>query len=160
MLDAVRQIAPQIAIRGSRDQVQTGRFREKIGRRKKDLFGNEVQMIRDALRAYPDDLVGFDLHISVGSREGCKDPNSGLAGLRWDNFKEDFTKVDDYESKVRGGITWRECPIDIFFADLPKRLKVLWTRRGKPTSDRVFPDGYKQITAMYKRIRGVLEATF
>lgn len=110
-MDAIRQVAPQIAIKGSKDQVQTGRFREKLAIHKKDLFGSDVQMIRDALEEveeeYPEDRIKFDLHITVGAREGAKDPNSGLTGLKWENFKNGFTTVDDYESKVRGGIWWR-----------------------------------------------------
>lgn len=156
VLDAIRQIAPQIAIKGSTNQVQTGRFREKLGRRKKDLFGNEINMIRDALHKHFELLAKFDLHITLGAREGAADPHSGLTGLTWDRFKNDFTKADLYESKVRGGITWRDCPLDLFFKDLPARLRSLWTRRGKPTSDRVFLDGYKEVRETYKQIREIL----
>jgi hypothetical protein len=154
-LDAIRQIAPHL-----KDEVKTGRYREKLGIRKKDVFGHEVQMIRKALENYPEELIAFDLHISIGCREGAENPNSGLTGLKWENFKAEFTRLDDYESKVRGGITWRDCPVDIFFADLPQRLKELWTKRGKPTSDKIFPDGYKQIRKIYKTIRTVLETTY
>lgn len=156
-LDAIRQVAPQIAIKGSRDQVQTGRFREKLARRKKDIFGNEVNLIHRALEEHPELRLKFDLHITLGAREGAKDPNSGLAGLRWDKFKDGFTKADLYESKVRGGINWRDCPLDLFFKDLPERLKTLWTQRGKPTSDRVFLKGYTEVKNTYKQIREILE---
>jgi hypothetical protein len=160
-LDAIRQVAPQIAIKGSKDQIQTGRFREKLAIRKKDLFGSDIQMIRDALEEnYSDDRTKFDLHITLGAREGASDPNSGLSGLKWENFKNGFTTVDLYESKVRGGIWWRDCPLDLFFSDLPERLRALWTKRGKPTSDRVFLGGYDEVTETYKTIRKVLEETF
>ena len=102
-LDAIRQVAPQIAIKGSKDQIQTGRFREKLAIRKKDLFGSDIQMIRKALEEnYPEVKTKFDLHVTLGAREGAKDPNSGLTGLKWENFKNGFTTCDLYESKVFG----------------------------------------------------------
>ena len=160
MLDAIRQVAPQIAIKGSKDQVQTGRFREKLMRRKKDLFGNEIKMIRKALESEKEfeffRLI-FDLHITLGAREGSTDPTSGLVGLTWDRFTKSFSKVDLYESKVRGGIWWRDCPLDLFFKDLPGRLKVLWTERGKPTDEKVLKDGYKGLRQLYGTIRNVLK---
>jgi hypothetical protein len=158
MLDSIRQVAPQIAIKGSNDQVKTGRFREKISRRKKDIFANEVNMIREAL---PQELKTlFDLHITLGAREGATDPTSGLTGITWDRFKNGFTRVDDYECKVRGGIWWRDCPVDIFFKDLPDRLRQLWISRGRPTSDKVFLNGYKYITQTYKEIRRLLRIAY
>lgn len=171
-LDAIRQIAPQIAIKGNKDQVQTGQFRAKIAIRKKDLFGNDVQMIRDALTEkqeqkdtedtedYDEDRTKFDLHITLGAREGAQDPKSGLTGLKWENFKNGFTTCDLYESKVRGGIWWRDCPLDLFFSDLPERLRSLWTKRGKPTSDRVFLGGYEEVKHIYETIRKVLQETY
>lgn len=155
-LDAIRQVAPQIAIKGSKDQVQTGRFREKLMRRKKDIFGNEINLIHQALENYPELKTKFDLHITSGAREGAKDPKSGLTGLTWDKFKNGFTRLDLYESKVRGGINWRDCPLDLFFKDLPERLKALWIKRGKPTSERVFLNGYKEVSETYKQIRRIL----
>jgi len=163
MLDAIRQVAPQIAIKGSKDQVQTGRFREKISRRKKDLFGNEITMIREALKSEKEfEYIRtiFELHITLGAREGSTDPDSGLAGLTWERFKRNFSKVDLYESKVRGGIWWRDCPLDLFFKDLPGRLKALWIERGKPTTEKVLRNGYKELTQLYETIRNVLRVYY
>jgi DNA-binding CsgD family transcriptional regulator len=159
MLDAIRQVAPQIAIKGSKDQIQTGRFREKLSRRKKDLFGNELNMIHAALdreKQFRYHKTVFDLHVTLGAREGSADPNSGLAGLTWDRFKKSFSRVDLYESKVRGGIWWRDCPLDLFFQDLPGRLADLWTERGRPTTDKVLRGGYKELTQLYKTIQTIL----
>ena len=163
MLDSIRQVAPQIAIKGSKDQVQTGRFREKIRRRKKDLFGNEIDMIREALKSEKDfEYIRtiFELHLTLGAREGSTDPDSGLVGLTWDRFKKNFSKVDLYESKVRGGIWWRDCPLDLLFKSLPRRLKLLWTRRGKPTNEKVLRDGYKELLDIYNTIRSVLRVYY
>jgi hypothetical protein len=159
-LDAIRQVAPQIAIRGSRDQVQTGRFREKLSRRKKDIFGKEVHIIHRGLERFHYLKTIFDLHITLGAREGAQDPRSGLAGLTWDKFKDRFTKVDLYESKIRGGITWRDCPLDLFFKDLPRRLEKLWISRGKPPSDRVLLNGYRELGQIYKAIRAILSVQY
>jgi hypothetical protein len=155
MLDCIRQVAPQL-----RDQIKTGRFREKIARRKKDLFGNEINLIHAALKEEPYLKTVFDFHISTGLREGSRDPRSGLVGISWDRFKNDFRRVDLYESKVRGGITWRDCPTDLFFDDLPVRLKNLWIERGKPTNERFILHGYKELKAIYKTIREILKAYF
>jgi hypothetical protein len=163
MLDSIRQVAPQIAIKGSKDQVQTGRFREKLRRRKKDLFGNEISMIREALKSEKDfEYIRtiFELHLTLGAREGSTDPDSGLVGLTWDRFKKNFSKVDLYESKVRGGIWWRDCPLDLLFKDLPRRLKILWTRRRKPTTEKVLRNGYKELLDIYKTIRNVLRVYY
>lgn len=154
MLDSIRQVAPHL-----RDEVKTGRFREKLGRHKKDIFANEVKMIHKALESekefsYLETIL--DLHVTLGAREGSTDPDSGLAGLTWDKFKKDFSKVDLYESKVRGGITWRDCPLDLFFKDLPGRLKTLWNERDKPSGEKVLRNGYKELIQIYKTIRNIL----
>lgn len=155
MLDSLRQIAPQL-----RDEIKTGRFREKLGRHKKNVFKNEVKMIRKALKTFRDIKTLFDLHITLGAREGSSDPRSGLTGLTWENFKNGFTTCDLYESKVRGGITWRDCPLDLFFRDLPNRLKKMWIQRGKPTNEKVFRHGYKEIREIYREIRGILRTHY
>jgi hypothetical protein len=163
MLDAIRQVAPQIAIKGSKDQVQTGRFREKLSRRKKDLFGNEIDMILDALKSEKEfEYIRtiFELHITLGAREGSTDPDSGLSGLTWDRFKKNFSRVDLFESKVRGGIWWRDCPLDLFFKDLPRRLKDLWTERGRPTTEKLLRNGYKELIELYKTIRNILKVHY
>jgi hypothetical protein len=158
MLDAIRQVAPQI--KNESIGVKTGRFREKLMRRKKDIFGNEVNMIREALANFKEIKTKYDLHITLGAREGSTDPRSGLAGLTWEKFKKGFSIVDLYESKVRGGIHWRDCPLDLFFKDLPGRLRDLWISRGRPTNGKLFENGYKDITAMYKEIRRILRERY
>lgn len=160
MLDAIRQIAPQLADKYSPQSIKTGRFREKIGIRKKDIFGKEVEMIHEALAMHKYYRTIFDLHISIGAREGSSDSTSGLAGFSWDKFKDGFKRVDDYESKVRGGITWEDCPVDLFFNDLPDRLRAIWEERGKPTTDKVVQGGYKEIRQIYAEIRRILQTYY
>lgn len=161
-LDAIRQVAPQIRDSASNEYVGTGRFREKLRIRKKDLFSNEVNMIIEALRSLKLDhhLTLWQFHITGAFREGTKDKQSGIAGITWDRFKENFARVDDYERKVRGGIWWRDCPTDLFFKDLPERLKALWIRRGKPISEPVVLGGYTELSQMYKEIRKALAKHF
>jgi hypothetical protein len=158
MLDAVRCIAPQIADKKNPEYLATGRFRERIGIRKKEIFGDHVQLIKLALRekGYRYELLVFLLHVTTGAREGSKDSVSGVTGLSWDRFKKNFRFVDDFESKVRQGIWWRDCPIDLFFKDLPQMLRDLWKDRGKPTTDKLILGGYKELTSIYKIIRAIL----
>lgn len=152
-LDAIRQVAPHI-----KDQVKTGRFREKIQRRKKDIFGPEYQMIRKALKLAEMDYESLviDLHVTSGAREGTKDPKAGICGISWDKFKKNFTRLDLWESKVRSGFWSRDCPMDLFFSDLPDRLRDLWIERGKPQDAKLIEGGYKGLLEVYGTIRRVV----
>jgi hypothetical protein len=152
---AIRQIAPQIADPHSSEYLGTGRFKAKIRRRKKEIFGAEIKLMLEALDAkgLTFEKLIFQLHLTCGAREGSKNPKSGLCGLTWDRFKKHFTRVDIYESKVKGGIWWRGCPVDLFFRDLPNQLRTLWKERGKPTSEKLIRGGYLELLDIYKRIR-------
>ena len=158
-LDGIRQVAPQIADPNSQNYVKTARYREKLRLRKKDLFGPEVKMIIKALRdrGLTSHETIFKLHITTGAREGSTDSRSGITGLSWDRFKRDFTIVDLYESKVRGGIWWRSCPLTLFFKNLPNELETLWNSRGKPTTHKVIRNGYHELLQIYKEIRIALK---
>ena len=57
---------------------------------------------------------------------------------------------------MRGGIWWRDCPLTLFFNDLPKRLRALWQERGKPITDKVILRGYHELLTIYKEIRQAL----
>lgn len=157
-LDAIRQVSPQIRDDRSPHYIPTGPYREKVGIRKKDLFGEEVNLIIQALKGLGLSFheIIFKLHITLGAREG-KDGKSGITGLAWDRFKKAFTKCDLYESKVRGGIWSRNCPLNIFFSELPKELKALWIKRGKPITEKLILNGYSELTQIYKEIRKGLE---
>jgi hypothetical protein len=157
-LDAVRQVAPQIKSDSGAHTIKTGRFREKIPRRKKDIFGKEVKMILDALerRKMKYQRTILQLHISEGMREGKSDSDSGMNGVRWASFKQDFSKMDIFERKVRGGINWRDCPVDIFFKELPEELKTIWKERGRPTDAKLLLGGYKELRQIYRDIREAL----
>lgn len=149
-LDAIRQVAPHL-----KDDVRTGRYREKLRRRKKDIFSNEMNMMIEAIRANNlawEETV-LKLHVALGAREGARHHQSGLAGLSWDRFHKKFTRVDLWESKVRGGIWSLNCPLDLLFADLPHRLRETWRSRGKPTTAKVIPGGYTELLNIYKQIR-------
>lgn len=161
-LDAIRMIAPQIASKTGAHTINTGRFREKIPRRKKDIFGKETRMILEALerRGLKYERTIFQLHVSGGMREGTVDSDSGMSGIRWTSFKDDFKKVDIFERKVREGINWRDCPVDIFFKELPEELKSIWKERGKPTDAKVVLGGYKELKGIYKRIREALRQEY
>jgi hypothetical protein len=153
MLVCIRQVAPQIKDKAK--GVKTSKYREKIGIRKKDIFGPDVNLIHECLRArgllYEMDV--FDLHITTGAREGSsRTPNSGLTGITWDRFHNDFKQVDLWESKTKRGIWSRNCPVDQFFKDLPERLQALWQSRGKPTNEPIILGGYKELRGIYLTI--------
>lgn len=160
MLDCVRQVAPQIADNKSHDYIKTGRFREKIRRRKKNIFGKDVKLIIDTLKKQNMgfELLVFLLHITTGAREGSTgDPRAGLCGLTWERFKRNFRRVDLYESKVRGGFWCRDCPVDLIYPHLHEDLRELWKDREKPTpNEKLILGGYKELNAIYKRIRETL----
>ena len=154
-LDAIRQIAPQIADKHSPHYVGTGRFREKLRRHKKDIFGREFMMIVEALRSndltWEETVLKF--HVTLGAREGSTNHKSGICGISWDRFHKNFTRVDLWESKVRGGIWSRNCPVDLLFRELPQTLERIWMEKGKPTTAKVIEGGYDELLDIYKRIR-------
>lgn len=161
MLDAIRKIAPQIRDDTSAQYVGVGMFRAKIQTLKKDLFGAEVKMIVDALVKHhlTHEATLFKLHVQTGAREGAKDSSAGMVGFRWSYFKNDFHAVDDYETKVHGGIWWRNCPLDIFFPELPDELRALWNKRGRPTDDKIV-QGYIELKELYATIRTTLKTEY
>lgn len=78
-----------------------------------------------------------DLHITLGCREGYElnvytKRHGGLYGLRWENFKENFRFVDVFETKTKGGKWWKNCPVDLFFPDLPERIMKYHVQEGRP----------------------------
>jgi len=160
--DAIRAVAPQFRDKLDRNYMITTRYRLKLKRRKRNIFGAELIMVHEALKANNMDFetMIMDLHITGAFREGAKDNKSGITGLKFSDFKKAFTVVDDFESKGKTGyeMTWRNCPVDLFFADLPARLKAYWVKRGKPTDEKLLADGYKELLQIYKRIRATLVA--
>jgi hypothetical protein len=118
-------------------------------------------MIIDALnkRGLKYEATLFKLHLQTGAREGAKDSSAGMTGFRWSNFKNDFHAVDDYETKVHGGIWWRNCPLDVLFSELPEELRALWIKRGRPTDDKIL-SGYKELKRMYETMRRILKEEY
>jgi hypothetical protein len=151
---AIRAICPQLCDKKS--GLKVGRWYDKIGRHKADIFSNEINLIHKPLETLNYEKTIFDLHISLGAREGKRGENAGMCGLTWDKFKENFTRIDLYESKAKRGITWRDCPVDLLFDDLPTRLRALWIERGKPTTEPILKGGYSELTKIYKAIRKAL----
>jgi hypothetical protein len=157
--DAVRQVAPQFKDPQSPDYFSTNSLRSSIPRRKKDIFFKEVKMILDCLQlnGLTFHATIFKLHVALGCREGSKDMKSGICGLTWARFKDDFTLVDLYETKVKKGIWWRNCPTDLIFPDLPGELNQLWHDRGKPEKGRILLGHYPELLNVYKEIRATLK---
>jgi len=165
MAICIRRIAPQLAQKGSLNELKVGRFSIHLKQRKKDIFAKELNLIREALigKKMSYHLVIFLLHVATGAREGCyqtADKRSGLCGFTWDRFKDHFTKVDLFESKVKGGIWSRDCPLGLLFKDLPSMLEALWKERGKPIDTKVIPDGYGELLHIYRDINAAVAEYF
>jgi hypothetical protein len=157
-LDSIRVVAPQIASKTSIKYISTNYFRDRIRKRKKDIFKSEMKFVFEALRVrgmdYEETIL--KLHIQLGAREGA-DNNAGMTFLKWSFFRRRFTRVDIYESKSKGGMWCRDCPLDHLFSDLPDRLRRLWESRGKPIDERVILGGYTELRLMYVRVRKMLK---
>ena len=155
-VSAVRCVAPQFSEKTNKNYLATGFYREKIQRRRKPLFAQDILKVHEAIEARltPYHKDTFDLHITLGAREGAKNTEAGICGISWDRFKDGFSRVDLFESKVRArGIWWRDCPVGLFFHDLPARLKQRWIEEGKPTTAKVIKGGYMELLRLYKEIR-------
>jgi hypothetical protein len=155
-VSAVRCVAPQFSEKTNKNYLATGFYREKIQRRRKPLFAQDILKIHEAIDAKltPYHKDNFDFHITLGAREGAKNTEAGICGISWDRFKAGFSRVDLFESKVRArGIFWRDCPVGLFFHDLPARLKRRWEQEGKPTTAKVIKGGYMELLQIYKDIR-------
>lgn len=72
MLDAIRQVAPQLKEKGRGHELSTRRYREKLRCHKKDIFGKEVNMIMEALdsKRQKYNKTIFQIHVTLGAREG------------------------------------------------------------------------------------------
>ena len=158
ILCAIRAVSPQIQNQHSREYVSTGQYYDKIGIRTSDVFQAEVNLILKALVAthLPYHAAIFKLHVTLGAREGKKNSTSGMSGITWERFKHNFQTVDLWESKVKGGIWSRGCPVDLFFTELPQELQDIWANRGKPTTAPLVLRAYEELRQIYKEIRAAL----
>lgn len=162
-LTAIRAVAPQIG-EGGADEVSVSPYSDLEGRRKVDLFGKETKFIIKALkkRSMKKHETVFKLHVAVAFREGSKREDCGMSFCNWSHFKSGFIMVDDYETKVKGLIVWRDCPTDFLFSDLPELLKEMWIEQGKPTDQRILGEKkpYAHLLQIYKEIRAVLKEEY
>ncbi|MDH5481584.1 MAG: helix-turn-helix domain containing protein [Candidatus Bathyarchaeota archaeon] len=159
-LVAIRQVAPQIADKKSLENISTISYKDKIQLHKKDIFQQETILIVKGLEAsglHYHALI-IKVHITLGAREGSSlAPNSGMTGLTWDRFKKDFSFVDLYETKIKGGIWCRDCPLTLFWDEIPQDLKDLWIKRGKPITEHLILGGYSELRKIYKEINKTLK---
>jgi len=157
--DAIRQVAPQFKDPKSPDYFSTNNLRVAIPRRKKDIFFKEFMQLLTPLKKHglKFHAMILKLHVALGCREGSKDEKSGLCGITWDRFKEKFTLVDIYETKVKKGIWWRNCPTDLIFPELPSELNETWKARGKPITGKLILNHYQELLRIYKEIRECLK---
>jgi hypothetical protein len=106
----------------------------------------------------PNERDAIDLHITVKSREGDKGQGS-LLNAQWKdiNWDDDFygfptATIDVYEPKTKGGTWWRHSPLDLWFADLSKRLYEKWERLGKPKEGYILEFTYDKYLELWTKI--------
>lgn len=130
---AIRQIAPHLISQGlTTDWTKSSRSCE--------LFLEDVKEILNILYSNGMDREAFifKLHVSLGCRE------RSFVNLKIDNFKGEV--VDVYESKVKGGITWRNIRYTWLFDDLKDEINKYVNEKGK------FVKNYDELRQIYKRI--------
>ena len=105
-----------------------------------------------------EEKLSVDLHIAVKSREGDRGKGS-LLNAQWQdiNWNDNFygfstPTIDIYEPKTKGGTWWRHIPLDLWFADLSKRLYEKWERLGKPKEGYILDFTYKQYLKLWHKI--------
>ena len=102
---------------------------------------------------YEHERLLLKVHVTLKCREGSKEKDSSLLGLKWENvnWNDDFygfqtVTIDVYESKTRGGIWWRHIPLNLFFKELPEEFKRFWEIQGKPKEGYVWIFNGKKFT--------------
>ncbi|MEM2260731.1 MAG: hypothetical protein QXY65_06660 [Candidatus Methanomethylicaceae archaeon] len=134
---AIRQIAPHLISQGlTTDWTKRSRTC--------DLFLEDVREIIKILceNGMEREAFIFKLHLSLGCRE------ESFSKLKISDFREDY--VDIYESKVKGGITWRNIKYTWLFDELKDDVKKYVNEDGK------FVRNYEELRLIYKRISSIL----
>lgn len=134
---AIRQIAPHLKSQGlTTDWTKASRacelFLEDVKQILKILYDNGME--REAFI--------FKLHLTLGSRE------ESFSKIHISNFKENF--VDVYESKVKGGIIWKNINYTWLFPELANEIKKFVRDDGK------FVKNYEELRQIYKRISNTI----
>jgi len=117
---AIRQIAPHLAQQGF-----TTDWTKSV--RTCNLFLSDVKEILRVLseNGLHREMLVFKLHITIGSRE------SSFVSLSWSNIDFEKKTIDVYESKVKGGINWRNIQLNWLFGDeFVNELKEYYRKNG------------------------------
>jgi hypothetical protein len=91
----------------------------------------------------------------LGCREGTRNAEynrgrGGILGLEWNLVDWKNRTLNVYETKTKGGITWVDCPLDLFSSDCYNLLRQYWESVGKPTSGNIFPISYRILSKFYR----------
>ncbi len=181
---SIRAIAPHFQT--GIDEVETTPY--KITEVKRyELFTEEI------LRALNDERLTFyertmlKAHLTFGCREGSRitegEARGGILGIRWDKMSIENKNVDIYESKVKKGIWWKYCPIDLFWDSLiddilklkeyHERLEYKYVRNSeghkynitsvveiKPNAEFVFDIPYGAYCLLVNKFEGICKELF
>jgi integrase len=181
VLVCIRRVAPHLKSgSGSAEglnAISPTDFKE-INVKRYELYTAELNRALDHM-----DEIGMRLsstiiraHMVWGCREGSNpgrggEDRSGLLGVKWSNVNFTAGTADIYEGKVKKGILWKGCPLDLFGWNLPERLKEI---KGKTTlitiadheyafnSSGEFVVGlsYEGLRALYNLFESILKTLF
>jgi len=95
-------------------------------------------------------------HATLGCREGARKEASyqrgrgGIMGLNWTDVNWDRKTMDVYETKTKGGITWVDCPLDLFGDECYTLLRQYWESRGRPSEGKMFHVSYREYCKFFE----------
>ncbi len=127
-----RKVAPQLANYGSEEGMNAPRPGSlKVTNIKRyDLLTSEINRALDHMdeTGYYEASTVVRLHQVLGCREGSEKHEGELPGLLyipWSRVNLTKGTADIFEGKVKKGILWRDCPLDLFGWNVPSRIKEL-----------------------------------
>jgi integrase len=138
---AIRQLAPHLQSQGF-----TTDWTKSV--RTCNLFLEDVKQIIRILneKGLKKECLVFKLHVTIGSRE------SSFCSLTWGNIDFDRKTIDVYESKVKGGITWKDISLTWLFGDeLVEELKEYY----KANNGQWLVKNKNELGQIYQRIKKV-----
>jgi integrase len=97
------------------------------------------------------------VHVTTGCRVGTKEADygrgrGGVLGLSWDNVNWGERTIDVYETKTKGGLTWVDCPLDLFGDECHSALHEYWENAGRPEKGQIFPIKYRSYSGFFKDV--------
>ncbi|GEM_PF-6627721 len=140
----IRNFLPRKFGTGGETPIKTDQYKRSINERVKtyDLFTDEVEAVITYIERQGFWYVAglHRIHMLLGCREGTitherdmarnENGKGGILGLLWKNIDWNNQTIDVFEGKVKGGILWKGCPLDLFEWEVMEYLERLKTFKG------------------------------